>query len=90
MFYYFEYLLDVNSYVVVLVLSLTIGITFFLFGKSKKDEIGIYEHIDYAKQPEDYCGIKITDTPLVLDNSKKNKPKSNNKSNNKSNKSKNN
>ena len=57
-------------------------------------EIGIYEHIDYAKQPEDYCGIKITDTPLVLDNSKKNKPKSNdksnNKSNNKSNKSKNN
>ncbi len=43
--YYFEYLLDVNSYVVVLVLSLTIGITFFLFGKSKKDEIGIYEQI---------------------------------------------
>ncbi len=43
--YYFEYLLDVNSYVVVLVLSLTIGITFFVFGKSKKDEIGIYEQI---------------------------------------------
>lgn len=43
--YYFEYLLDVNSYVVVLVLSLTIGITFILFGKSKKDEIGIYEQI---------------------------------------------
>ncbi len=43
--YYFEYLLNVNSYIIVLVLSSTIGITFFLLGKSKKDEIGIYEQI---------------------------------------------
>ena len=47
-------------------------------------EIGIYNHIDYSKKPEDYCGIKITDTPLVLDTSKKNKDdKSKSKSNNK-------
>jgi hypothetical protein len=25
----------------------------------------IYKHIDYNKHPEDYCGIKITDTPLT-------------------------
>ena len=43
--YYFEYLLDVNSYLIVLLLSLIIGFTFFLLGKSKKDEIGIYEQI---------------------------------------------
>ena len=25
----------------------------------------VYKHIDYSKFPEDYCGIKITDTPLT-------------------------
>ena len=25
----------------------------------------VYKHIDYSKYPEDYCGIKITDTPLT-------------------------
>jgi len=28
-------------------------------------ELKVYEHIDYSKYPEDYCGIKITDTPLT-------------------------
>ena len=43
--YYFEYLLDVNSYIIVLLLSLIVGFTFFLLGKSKKDDIGIYDQI---------------------------------------------
>ena len=29
-------------------------------------ELKVYKHIDYNKHPEDYCGIKITDTPLTL------------------------
>ena len=29
-------------------------------------DLGVYDHIDYSKYPEDYCGIKITDTPLTL------------------------
>jgi hypothetical protein len=29
-------------------------------------ELNVYEHINYGKFPEDYCGIKITDTPLTL------------------------
>ncbi len=33
--------------------------------------MGLYNHIDYSKHPEDYCGIKITDTPLMLESSKK-------------------
>ena len=28
-------------------------------------ELKVYKHIDYSKYPEDYCGIKITDTPLT-------------------------
>ena len=35
--------------------------------------MGLYNHIDYSKHPEDYCGIKITDTPLMLESSKKSK-----------------
>jgi hypothetical protein len=29
-------------------------------------KLKIYEHINYSKHPEDYCGIKITDTPLTI------------------------
>jgi len=36
----------------------------FLLEQSIK--LNVYEHIDYSKYPEDYCGIKITDTPLTL------------------------
>ena len=36
----------------------------FLLEQSIK--LNIYDHIDYSKYPEDYCGIKITDTPLTL------------------------
>ena len=43
--YYFEYMLDVDSYILVLILSSIVGFTFFLLGKSKKDDIGIYEQI---------------------------------------------
>ena len=28
-------------------------------------DLGVYDHIDYSKYHEDYCGIKITDTPLT-------------------------
>ena len=43
--YYFEYLLDVNSYIIVLFLSLFIGLILFFVGKKKKDEIGIYDQL---------------------------------------------
>ena len=43
--YYFEYLLDVNSYIIVLFLSLFIGLILFFVGKKKKDEIGIYNQL---------------------------------------------
>ena len=26
-------------------------------------KIGIYQHVDFNRQPVDYCGTKITDTP---------------------------
>jgi hypothetical protein len=29
-------------------------------------KINIFEHIDYSKEPEPYCGINITDTPLQM------------------------
>ena len=35
----------------------------FLLKKGIK--LKVYKHIDYSKFPEDYCGIKITDTPLT-------------------------
>ena len=28
-------------------------------------ELNVYKHIDYSKLPQEYCGIKITDTPLT-------------------------
>ena len=31
-------------------------------------KIGIYEEIDYAKYPTDYCGMEINNTPLNLKN----------------------
>ena len=43
--YYFDYLLDVNSYIIVLFLSLFIGLILFFVGKKKKDEIGIYDQL---------------------------------------------
>ena len=27
----------------------------------------LYKHVDYSKHPKDYCGIKITDTPLTIE-----------------------
>lgn len=29
-------------------------------------KINIFEHVDYSKEPEPYCGINITDTPLQI------------------------
>ena len=43
--YYFEYLLDVHSYLIVLILSLITGLFFYNVGKIKKDDIGIYEQL---------------------------------------------
>jgi len=57
--YYFEYLLDVNSYIIVLLLSLIIGFTFFLLGKSKKDEIGIFEQIFLVFLIYVFCSLFI-------------------------------
>ena len=31
-------------------------------------EIGIYEKVDYGKNPVEYCGIQITSTVLAMDN----------------------
>ena len=55
----------------------------FLLEKGIK--LGLYEHIDYSKQPEDYCGIKITDTPLTLPKPETKKKSTKNKDSNKKN-----
>ena len=33
---------------------------------NKASQAGLYEAIDYAKSPADYCGVKITSTPLNM------------------------
>lgn len=38
----------------------------FRYLLKKSIKVGIFEHVDYSKSPEKYCGIKITDTPLQL------------------------
>ncbi len=57
--YYFEFLLDVNSYIIVLLLSLTVGFIFFFIGKSKKDEIGIYGQIFLVFLTYIFCSFFI-------------------------------
>jgi len=41
-------------------------INFFIYLLKKSIEYGIYDYEDYNKTPGDYCGIKITNTPLKL------------------------
>lgn len=38
----------------------------FRYLLKKSIKVGVFEHVDYSKSPEKYCGIKITDTPLQL------------------------
>lgn len=38
----------------------------FRYLLKKAIKIGIFKHVDYSKEPEPYCGIKITDTPLTF------------------------
>ena len=28
-------------------------------------KIGVYKKVDYSRTPKDYCGMKVTDTPLT-------------------------
>ena len=43
--YYFDYLLDVNSYIIVLFLSFSIGSFLCFLGKTKKEDIDIYDQL---------------------------------------------
>ena len=43
--YYFDYLLDVNSYIIVLFLSFFIGSLLCFIGKTKKEDIDIYDQL---------------------------------------------
>ena len=43
--YYFDYLSNIKSYLIVLFLSIVIGFIFFQIGKKEKDFIGIYEQL---------------------------------------------
>jgi hypothetical protein len=36
----------------------------FKFLLEEAKEINIYKPVDYKKNPEPYCGMKITDNPL--------------------------
>ncbi len=42
---YFNYLKNVNSYLITLILSLIIGLAFFYLGRKEKDNINIYEQL---------------------------------------------
>ena len=41
-------------------------INVFIYLLKKSVEYGIYDYEDYNKNPGDYCGMKITNTPLKL------------------------
>ena len=43
--FYFDYLVNIYSYLTVLVLSLIVGLIFFRIGKTYKDSITIYEQL---------------------------------------------
>ena len=43
--FYFDYLVNINSYFIVLVLSIIVGLIFFRIGKIYKDSITIYEQL---------------------------------------------
>jgi hypothetical protein len=36
----------------------------FKFLLKHATRLGIYKNVDYGKQPEEYCGIEVTDSPL--------------------------
>ena len=40
----------------------------FKFLLQQAIKLGIYKKVDYSANPKTYCGMKVTDTPLV-DNS---------------------
>jgi hypothetical protein len=37
----------------------------FKFMLENAVEIGLYEAVDYSKEPQEYCGMRITDNPLM-------------------------
>lgn len=37
----------------------------FTFLLENASEIGLYDPIDYSKKPQEYCGMTITDNPLI-------------------------
>ena len=36
----------------------------FKFILTNATELGIYKNVDYRQEPEEYCGMMITDSPL--------------------------
>ena len=43
--FYFDYLTNIKSYILVLILSSVVGFSLFKIGKKEKDFIGIYEQL---------------------------------------------